>query len=214
MRAKTLIALGLVMLVVAAAPAVGAGTGSWTGPLYEIKNNTVDFEELIQGSKASYTNGADSIAYSINAKQLEKDHGYTIWLMVFNDPENCIDGGSSPVGLQCGLRDHLNPAAEFSVMYGTGAWANGSSVRFEGVRQGNSPLDVPSDVLLGPGLVNPAGAEVHFRVRDHGKPEDCPECSEDEQITTFAGGCDDETAFIGPGTHGDYLCADVQATGS
>lgn len=209
MRAKTLTAVVLVWLVVAATPGAHAGDG-WSGPLYPLNGATVDFGNPIEGSNAAYTNGAEEITFSVDTNGLTEGHAYTIWLMVFNHPENCL-GPDGSNGLQCGQTDHFNPMAGFSVMYGTGEWAEGEAVHFEGTREGNSPLAIPSDVLIGPGLVNPAGAEVHFRVRDHG-PEQ--ECCADDQVTTIGGGCTLMSSLIGPGERGDYECADVQATGS
>jgi len=209
MKPRTMIAVALLSLLVTATPA-SAGSVDWSGPMYPMDGTTVVFGEPIQGAKATYTNGADAVAFTVDAKQLEERHGYTIWLMVFNHPENCL-GSDAPEGLLCGQQDHFNPAAMFSVMYGTGKWANGAAVRFEGTRQANTPLDIPPDVWLGVGLVNPGGAEVHLRVRDHGPPQGS---NADDQVRTIGGGCTQESAPLGPGARGNYQCADIHTTAS
>lgn len=212
MRAKIATTIALAGLVVTAAPAVQAmHEPTWSGPLYALDGAAIDFDTgPIEGSDASYTNGGQAVEYSVVATGLTEGYGYTIWLMVFNFPWNCT-GSDGPEGLRCGQMDHLNPASGFSLMYGTGAWAENSTVVFEESRQANSILTRPDDVEVGLGLINPSGAEVHLRVRDHGPPQ---EGLEEDQIGTIGGGCTLDTAPFGQGERGDYECADIQATAS
>lgn len=210
MRTMALIATGLACIALLGAPPANAASADWSGRVYPLIDGAVDFENPIEGSKAAYTNGSRAVDFSVTAKGLKKGHGYTIWLMVFNAPENCV-GLSAANGYRCGQNDHFNPAAKFSLMYGAGKWASGGSVRFEGTRDANTLLGRPGDVVVGPGLINPEGAEVHLRVRDHGPRQDC--CG-DEQVSTLSGGCTSESSIPGTGRNGDYACADVQATGS
>lgn len=190
---------------------VEAGPADWTGPLYPLEGMEVGFDDPVGGSKASYENGSRAVSFSVKTRGLQKGHGYTIWLMAFNAPENCV-GSDAPDGFRCGMSDHMNPAAQMSVIYGAGAWATTGTVQFSGTRYANSTLQRPDGVVLGPGLINPSGAEVHLRVRDHGPRQAC--CAAD-QVGTFAGGCTvDSAPFPDSGQHGDYACADVQATAS
>lgn len=208
---RYLLALALGALAAAVMPSAEAAPADWRGALYAMSGTAVDFDSPIKGSTAAYGNGSHEVGFTVNAKGLKKGHGYTVWLMVFNSPENCVGLGAAN-GYRCGQNDHFNPAAKFSLMYGTGAWAKATSVSFQGTRAANTLAGRPSDVLVGPGLINPAGAEVHMRVRDHGPRQDC--CASD-QISTLGGGCTaDSTMFPGQGAAGDYACADVQATGS
>lgn len=211
MRTRAWMVVGLVSLVALLAPAAQARSADWRGPLFPMDGMAVDFESPIAGSRAAYANGGAAVDFVVRAKGLEEGHGYTVWLMVFNHPEFCL-GVDATNGYRCGAQDHFNPAAGFSLMYGTGEWAEGDAVRFKATRQANSVFARPGDVLLGPGLVNPSGAELHFRIRDHGPRQEC--CAED-QIGTFGGGCTtDSTMFVGDWSNGDYACVDVQATGS
>lgn len=210
--------MGLAVAMTAAAATAGpatAGGVDWSGPLYRLdEGGSVDFDDPVEGSRAAYANGGRAISFGVAAPDLEEGHGYTVWLMVFNHPEFCLAGADDPsLGLRCGMGDHLNPATGFSIMYGAGAWADDDVVHFRGQRPANTVTNRPSDVLLGPGLVNPAGAEVHLRVRDHGPPQDG---LEDDQIGTFGGGCDTESAppLLGEGARGTYACADIQGTAS
>ena len=52
---------------------------------------------------------------------------------------------------------------------------------------------VPNDVLIGDGLTNPEGAEIHLVLRYHGPKI---QGHVDEQIHTFAGGCSHDSLIV------------------
>lgn len=114
-------------------------------------------------------------------------YAYTIWALVFNNPDACVDG--------CDLQDM--GAEGFSALWsGVGFVADEdgeaefTAVMFEGEPAG--------EILMGDGLTNAAGAEIHLIVRVHGPAAfDDPELLE-AQLTTFGGGCD------------EFGCDDVQ----
>ena len=124
----------------------------------------------------------------------------TMWAVVFNEPEGCIDG--------CDEGDLFNPDAVTDVLYVAGNIAGGPGTStFSGLRAAGdnsvslfAALGVPA-----PGLVDPLGAEVHLIVRDHGPkvPGLVP-----AQIHSFEGGCTPASSFdLGTGT---YACMDIQ----
>jgi len=117
--------------------------------------------------------------------QLPAGHIVTMFMVVFNDPENC----TNPVpGLAtCTTPDLGNPATNASAL-----WVDGHLVGSKGEGEfdnfvGLGVAGAPGEVVFGPGLVDLQGSEVHFLTRDKGLP--IPG-REEEQRTTFAGGCD------------------------
>ena len=104
---------------------------------------------------------------------------YTVWWVVFNNPEFCVDG--------CGSDDLERPEVNASSL-----WATGKVVEDEGSVTFSAELlegELPTgsdQVTLGDGLVDSFSAEIHPVVRSHGSV--IPGL-EEEQITTFNGGC-------------------------
>jgi hypothetical protein len=114
---------------------------------------------------------------------LEPGATYTIWWVIFNNPEKCA---SSP----CAESD-LSPTARGATGGAVGI-ATGQVLRANGRGNFGARLSVgdTTGFLFGPGLLKPWTAEIHLVVRNHGQP--LPG-KVDEQITTFGGGCDVNT---------------------
>jgi hypothetical protein len=137
---------------------------------------------------------------TFHATSLTPGSTYTMWAVVFNEPDGCVDG--------CDEGDLFNAAAVVDVLYVAGNIAGGAGTstfsgrRMAGDNSGSlfAALGAPA-----PGLVDPIGAEVHLIVRDHGPavPGLVP-----AQIQSFEGGCTPASSF-GLGT-GTYACVDVQ----
>ena len=120
--------------------------------------------------------------------QLPGGHIVTMFMVIFNDPENC----THPVpGLAtCTTPDLGNPATNASAV-----WVDGMQVGSNGEGEfenfvGLGVAGAPGEVVFGPGLVDLQGSEVHFLTRDKGLPI---AGRQEEQRTTFAGGCDAAT---------------------
>jgi hypothetical protein len=103
------------------------------------------------------------------------DSAVTMWAVIFNDPQNCVGG--------CGEDDLDRPAVNPSVLYVTGqrVQSNGRAA-FAGAISKGSPMGV----LFGPGLVDPAAAEIHLIVRSHGRV--IPDLLA-SQVSSLDGGC-------------------------
>ncbi len=246
MNAKMKLALTVLTMVMLAATMLPVNAHSmkkaadWSGAVYPLNKNVdpggalVNFSCPIKGAGGSYENLSTGVAFTVRTRvegdcegvhRLEPGHAYTVWLMTFNHPEFCRGGPDETNRLRCSQRDHLNPATGFSVIYGTGGWAEGSDLSLRGFREANPLLDTPPDVALGPGLVNPEGAEIHLRIRDHGNPceeaDDKAACRQanDDRIKSFRGGCTETSAlpFFAPredAPYGDYDCVDIHGTAS
>ena len=109
---------------------------------------------------------------------------HSLWWVVFNVPENC----AAPSVGRCGLADLMNDSAVPSLV-----WGAGHVVGENGVGNFAAHLRVSEprgQVVLGPGLLDPWGAEIHVVARSHGPA--IPGRVQ-EQMSTFGGGCDVNT---------------------
>lgn len=158
--------------------------------------------EQISGASATLVRNKNGARLKIQTNDLEPGHAHSVWMVVFDAPENCV------VPNECGLDDIMpiiedpdapNPheATVFGAVGGGLAGGNGQ-VTFAGHTK---PGDEANDVLFGDGsLDNPLTAEVHFVIRTHGPA--IPGMIR-EQISTFNGGCEE-------GEPNEGLCDDLQ----
>jgi hypothetical protein len=138
-----------------------------------------DSSTNIPGSSSTLVRTDNGVSMTLHTSGLDAG-AYTVWWVIFNDPSQCSGG-------ECGVDDVLPPpgnvAAGVSVARATGNVVGGSG-------KGNfgAALSVgdTSEVLFGPGLTNPRGAEIHLIVRYHG--EIIPGMV-DEQLHDLNGGC-------------------------
>lgn len=156
----------------------------------------------------------NNIQMNINTVELTPHDTYTVWWVVFNNPDACEDGCSEP--------DLFNDEVGGSVLYAAGhvigATDKGNfagSLRAGDLSGCQPPWDAFDLTLIGgegemdlcrDGLVDPEGSEVHLVVRTHG--EKVPGMVND-QINTYAGACTAESSF-GAG-NGPNECEDQQA---
>lgn len=107
------------------------------------------------------------------------DTAVTMWAVIFNNPQNCNNG--------CGADDLATPGVNASVLYVTGqrVQSNGRAA-FAGAFSKNSVMGT----LFGPGLIDPATAEIHLIVRSHGRV--IPDMLAG-QISSVNGGCPPNT---------------------
>lgn len=160
--------------------------------------------EQIPGATSTYVAYEAGISGSIHTTGLTPGHAVTMWWVVFNHPENCTN---PTVASRCGEGDILVSGGDESVD-GNVLYASGHVIGPDGEGNFGAYLGVGDDsgiVLMGGGLTNPLGADVHLVVRDHG-PADGALLG--DQLSTFGGGC--SNAPEGTGTAGDYECNDIQ----
>ncbi|MDX2413155.1 MAG: hypothetical protein QNK16_12090 [Woeseiaceae bacterium] len=143
----------------------------------------------------------------------------TLWLVIFNNPEECA---TAP----CTDADLFNPAVMPDLVNGGGNVVGASEKARIGFhyKAGNNAgsiatlftavgLPFPLDNGEGYGLIDPRGAEVHYVIRFHG-PKDA--AAMPAQIQSYGGGCVDFAPFGYPfpaGSDDLYLlpgqCQDV-----
>ncbi|WP_373495000.1 hypothetical protein [Aquiflexum sp.] len=134
----------------------------------------------------------NGIAATIHTSLLEAKAVYTVWVVIFENPELCSDN-------MCGEDDIFNseglivngdgsfgtPGVNVTVMWGTGKIASAAGIgTFNLWAEVNNS---PGEVLFGPGLMDAMGSEIHFVIRNHGQA--IPGLLQ-EQLTSFEGGCE------------------------
>ena len=153
---------------------------------------TIATMEDVGNSKLVRNNSG--VSFKLSTSELEPGHAYTLWMVIFNNPEDCRNG--------CDGEDFapFNTDAGIDVLYSAGTLAGGTGkATFAGHRMegDNSGSNFGEGSL---GLVDSRKAEIHFVVRTHGPK--IPGLI-GEQIGTFNGGCD-------PGQPNEGLCQDIQ----
>ena len=134
----------------------------------------------IHNSLATLHRKEDGVELNLDTKLPEG--AYTLWWVIFNNPEFCVDG--------CDVGDLEIPEANASVF-----WATGEVVGDDGMGSFSAELlegTLPTgedQVLFGDGLINSFSAEIHPIVRTHGP---VIPGQEEVQTSTFNGGCPPE----------------------
>lgn len=127
------------------------------------------------------------VQMTLHTTGLEPGDAFTIWWIIFNYPEHCEH--PTEFGL-CSGPDLVvaggDPAVESSAARAAGRYIGGDGT---GRFAGSLKVGDTSEALFGPGLLNPAGAEIHLIVRSHGPR--VPAIAA-EQIHTVDGGCSED----------------------
>jgi hypothetical protein len=152
----------------------------------------------------------NGVSFHVSTTGLEPGSVHTLWMVIFNEPENCTDPG-------CSNDDLSNPDATADVTYGAGTVIGGSGrATFAGHRnQGDHSGSIMQEWLglTEHGLIDAQEAEIHFVVHSHGPK--IPRLV-DEMLHTFNAGCGPNFAAGLPpvpeslGTYGPNTCEDVQ----
>lgn len=133
--------------------------------------------------RARLFRGRNGLSVHMYTSNLIPGHTYTLWWVVYNKPENCIN---SP----CGGVDNSNTEVMRELLYATGkVITEGDRGSFRAVlRKGDTSGSINSELNLPEygGLLYPQSAEVHMVIRSHGPA--IPGLVE-EQIGSFNGGC-------------------------
>lgn len=139
---------------------------------------------VIPGASARLSRGKNGVNAWLGTNGLSSGHAYTLWVVVFNHPDECI------VPNECRLADAIadDPAVGVDLINGGAHVVGGSGeATFAGrVKVGDAGI-------RGVGLLDPFEPEIHLVVRDHG-----PKLPGSAQLKEFGGGCD------------VYACANVQ----
>lgn len=102
------------------------------------------------------------ISASIQTSGLTPDDVVTVWIVVFNHPENCA---TSP----CTADDRLDPDVDAHAVYGTGHVVGGTGTAGYGLHLNVGDASREDLWGSGPALTDPLGAEIHLVLRTHGQ---------------------------------------------
>ena len=140
-----------------------AAAGQQTADVLWIK------QDAPTGGTSTLTRTSSSISFMINANELAPNNAYTVWWLVYNNPEAC--------GKTCKYNDVWHKKTGGQMFYATGAVssATGTATFTATFPEGTQLLDAET-------------AAVMLVIRDHGVASTDPAILE-EQLTTMNGGC-------------------------
>jgi hypothetical protein len=198
--------LALLLMVIGAGAQEAGGPITTDAAVYRASDGSA-----IENSGSRLIRFDNGVTATISTSDLETESVYTVWWVVFNEPQNCNNGMCSMDDIFILNEDGsiqrddagnrvLNmeaiEAAAISVQHAGGNYSlDGSLTTSASLGLGSVP-----GIVFGPGLLDAHKAEVHLVVRTHGATIDG---LYHEQLSTFGGGCEPMDAAP---------CDDVQYT--
>lgn len=162
MKAVTAAAVVAAATVIAAVPAQAGAATSSTRAVFLFPSSTTTTLTQVAGASSTVVRNAGGATLTLRTSELLAGDAVTVWWVVFNNPSACTSGH---FGLHCGPGDLGRPQTGASVLYAAGHVIGSSGVGDFG---GRLRVGDTSGALFGPGLTNPAGADIHLVVHDHG----------------------------------------------
>lgn len=162
--------------------------------------------ELVNAGGAKLMRSADGIFVNLEARNLQPNHAYTMWVVAINAPQHC---SQEP----CQSSDVMKNTdkVEADLGYGDGAVAGADGKARFAAFQATGAMQ---HSWFGRGLTTPE-AEIHLVIRDHGPIVKGREAA---MLGTFRDGCNAESVAEtlpqtaqANGEPGGYKCANVQA---
>lgn len=167
------------------------------------------FSDMEKVGHSKLVRNGNGVSFRLQTSELEPGTVVTLWMVIFNEPGNCIEG--------CGADALTNSDAQADLQYASGRVIgdSGKTTYAGHLNEGdNSESILP--IWLGlpaPGLVDAQEAEIHFVVHSHG-----PKIADlvNEMLHSFNAGCGPifDPAFPAVpeelGTYGPNTCRDVQ----
>ncbi|NIR88294.1 MAG: hypothetical protein GWO40_17630 [Gammaproteobacteria bacterium] len=142
--------------------------------------------DAFRAGAATLVRTRNEVWVNISSADLDPDSAYTVWWVVFNNPDECFG--------DCGLDDLGSPAVDAGVFYAAGFVTDLDGTANASFHLKAGPPPEGADFLLdargdGDGLDrgNGFGADIHLIVRTH---EGLIPGRVAEQIGSFAGACD------------------------
>lgn len=163
---------------------LGMSPAVWADSTYQTANMVEFGVGTPLPGAATLVRTENEVWVTISTSELDKKAGYTVWWVVFNNPEEC-DGA-------CDGSDLGTPEVNGSVLYAAGFVTGTDGTGHATAHLTGGDIPVGADVLVGNGLAEDNGfdAEIHMVVQSHGK---LISGSVAEQIGSFNGACDVNT---------------------
>ena len=143
---------------------------------------------VVPAAGASLSRNNAGVFEYISSSGLTPGHVITLWWVIYNNPEFCVNTSCAPTDLN-------NPAVNGSLQYGGGTIADlGGRVNFSGylaVGDNSGFYLNPAFPFMpnpSPGIVSAKQAQIHLALRSHGLPNGDPAILQ-QQLTSFPGGC-------------------------
>lgn len=114
------------------------------------------------GGAATLIRDENSINVRLTMSGLDKKASYSVWYIIWNDPENDCLGGAGA----CGLGDFVNVGAVLNAG-GFVTGTDGTGYMVGGLEVGTPPAGLPG--RPGSMLEDSFAAEVHLLIQSHGK---------------------------------------------
>jgi hypothetical protein len=190
-----------------------AGSAQASSGTYLSNNILYRFADAtpIEGTVSTLSRTENGISTTVQTSELEEGHAYTLWWVIFNNPQFCEHG--MPGLSKCGEEDVFgepfgDTPVKVSVQNAGGNIIGGTGRGDFGayLSEGEIPEGI-GRLVFGSGLLDAKKAEVHLVLRDHGPV--IPSL-EQAQISSFGGACTSETDPTQVGPFGPNQCADVQ----
>jgi hypothetical protein len=128
---------------------------------------------IIPGAVAELKRFPNGVNFQLKTNGLVAGGAYTLWVAVFNHPEECN------VPHACNPGDESNPAVGADLFNGAGQVVGGS-----GTATFSGRVNTGDTGDIGTGLLDVFGAQIVLAVRHHG-----PKLPGNAQLSEFNGGC-------------------------
>lgn len=188
MKLKTLgYAIVLLSTAVSGQALAGKGKGKWWPfDMTTHRTLTTFAGDPVDGS-TSVERTREGIGYTLNTRSVQPGYAYTIWVMTFNNPENCAEPCS------CRGVDIGNPDVGVGAFWGTGrvADSNGQLAMEGNALYGELPAG-ENQVLLAEAIER--GAEIKLVLREHGIASADPATLE-QQLSAHSLACSGDECF-------------------
>jgi hypothetical protein len=192
--------IGMVLIILLLTALAPFAIAAQDGPV--VQSSTVHrFSDMsvVDGGYAHLTRFENGVTMAVSTSDLVQGEVYSVWWVIFNEPENCSDGVCDVDDVLI-LEDGVVPrdedgnrlmnmegiaGANVSIQHAAGGYAQ------DGTLHTSASLGIGAvpGIVLGPGLLDAHNAEIHLVIRTHGPAADNLEILAD-QISTFGGGCE------------------------
>ena len=133
------------------------------------------------------------ISYTLETSDLDPATPHTVWLVAFNYPQYCLTTPCSVVDFPFvpghdprAKATFVNAGGGLSDVDGTGTYTGKVYKARNGING--------SEVVMGPGLLNPMHADIRFVMRAHGIPGNFEDLL--DALNTYRGACNENNGAV------------------